>query len=253
MKILLIDDDINILKKIQESFEDSNLNIECYTADSCERGLDIFKLHDFDSIIVDMRFPKMDGLTFIKTIRQSKITKPIIVISGTTAIEDKVLALDLGADDYILKPFEVKELIARVKRHIFRNNNHCSNNFVTGPLSLDIETQAVCITDTIGELYVIKLTKKEYQLLEILIFKKGITVSKTSLLKQLYGSCNTEPDAKIIDVLICKIRKKFKTYIDEELIITFWGRGYTIKDEKKFINNNVNDTFIHRAQISRRL
>lgn len=241
MEILLIDDDQNILKRVQKTFKEVDSGIRCSVANSCEQGLEMFKLHQFDLVMVDMKFPKMDGLTLIKTLRHSKITTPIIVISGTAEIQEKIRALDLGADDYILKPFDQQELVARVKRHIFRSNNHCNNKFVVGPLLLDIETKVVTITDINTNIRVVKLTNKEYQLLEILILKKGITISKYSLLKQLYGASSGEPDAKIIDVLMCKIRKKIAEYTNESLIITSWGRGYSVKDDspKGTLNNHI--------------
>lgn len=228
MEILLIDDDLNILKKIQKSLKDSDLNIKCTITTSCEQGLELFKIHQFELVVLDMKFSisKMDGLTFIKNIRNSKSNIPIIVISGTTEIQEKVKALDLGADDYILKPFDSQELIARIKRQISRNNNHFSNVFKIGPLILDLEVKEVVISE--GKIkYEIKLTNKEYQLLEFLVLKKGVFLSKNLLLKKLYSY--NEPDAKIIDVLICKIRKKLLNYTSEKLIITSWGRGYAIK------------------------
>lgn len=232
MEILLIDDDLKVLQQIRDSLHQSNIGIKCSTATSCEQGLEMLRIQKFDLVLADMNFPdNMDGLTLIKTLRNSKMNTPIIVVSGTSEIQTKIKALDLGADDYILKPFEKGELIARIKRHVFRNNNHCNNRFTVGPLTLDMETKVVTVISKDNRINVVKLTNKEYQLLEILVFKKGITISKFLLLQQLYSGYSSNPDAKIIDVIMCKIRKKIAQFTDEELIMTSWGRGYAVEEK----------------------
>lgn len=232
MEILLIDDDLKVLQQIRDSLHQSNIGIKCSTATSCEQGLEMLRIQKFDLVLADMNFPdNMDGLTLIKTLRNSKMNTPIIVVSGTSEIQTKIKALDLGADDYILKPFEKGELIARIKRHVFRNNNHCNNRFTVGPLTLDMETKVVTVVSKDNRINVVKLTNKEYQLLEILVFKKGITISKFLLLQQLYSGYSSNPDAKIIDVIMCKIRKKIAQFTDEELIVTSWGRGYAVEEK----------------------
>ena len=246
MEILLIDDDLKVLQQIRDSLHQSNIGIKCSTATSCEQGLEMLRIQKFDLVLVDMNFPdNMDGLTLIKTLRNSKMNTPIIVVSGTSEIQTKIKALDLGADDYILKPFEKGELIARIKRHVFRNNNHCNNRFIVGPLTLDMETKVVTVISKDNRINVVKLTNKEYQLLEILVFKKGITISKFLLLQQLYSGYSSNPDAKIIDVIMCKIRKKIAQFTDEELIVTSWGRGYAVEEKGAgAIFNNYENTSI---------
>jgi two-component system cell cycle response regulator CtrA len=245
MNILLIDDDPIVLQQIRDSLHQSHIGIKCSTTVSCEQALEMLHIQKFDLILVDINFPtEMDGLSLIKTLRNSKMNTPIIVISGSAEIQAKVRALDLGADDYILKPFEKNELIARIKRHVFRNNNHTNNRFVVGPLTLDMETKVVTIKSEVEKkTYVLKLTNKEYQLLEILVFKKGITISKFLLLQQLYSGYSSNPDAKIIDVIMCKIRKKITNIIGKEemekLIVTYWGRGYAVEDSN--IDSNFNN------------
>lgn len=232
MQILLIDDDSNVLKQIEEALRHSNIGITCSFAESCEQGLALLRLNHFDLVLVDIRFPEaMDGLTLIKTLRNSKMNIPIIVLSGTSEIQEKIRALDLGADDYILKPFDRSELLARIKRHIFRQNNHLQSIFSIGPLTLDMETKVVTIQDPAGVPQPVKLTNKEYQLLEFLLLKKGVTMSKINLFNHLYRGYSTNPDIKIIDVVMCKIRQKIQAFTNEELIITAWGRGYTIPNE----------------------
>jgi two-component system cell cycle response regulator CtrA len=232
IEILLIDDDLSIGQRVKEALNGSNMSIRCSCATSCEQGLEMLKLRQFDLVLADMRFPNhMDGLTLIKTLRNSKMNTPIIVISGTAEVQEKIRALDLGADDYILKPFDKQELIARIKRHIFRNNNHLNSKCVVGSLTLDMETKVVIVKGRDDKKHVIKLTNKEYQLLEILVLKKGVTMSKFLLLQQLYSGHSSNPDVKIIDVVMCKIRGKIAKYSDEKLIVTSWGRGYSVEEQ----------------------
>jgi two-component system cell cycle response regulator CtrA len=204
-------------------------------------------MYQIDLVILDLNLPdeQMNGFTMINTLRKAKVRIPIIIISGNSEIQEKIKALDTGADDYLVKPFDGKELLARVKRHIFRSSNHYSNKFIVGELELDTDTQLVIVNKVgaaAGETveYTLKLTKKEYDLLALLMSKPGATVSKNTILKNLYRDKSDEPDSKITDVLVCKIRKEIAKYTKRQYIHTFWSRGYSVKD----VANSSRDTFI---------
>lgn len=245
MEVLAIDDDLKILNVIQRTLLEDGIG--CYVANSCEKGLDLLKMYQIDLVILDLNLPdeQMNGFAMINTLRKAKVRIPIIIISGNSEIQEKIKALDTGADDYLVKPFDGKELLARVKRHIFRSSNHYNNKFIVGELELDTDTQLVVVNkgkNSAGEdvEYPLKLTKKEYDLLSLLMSKPGVTVSKNTILKNLYRDKCDEPDSKITDVLVCKIRKEISRYTKRQYIYTSWSRGYAVKD----MTNSVKDSIM---------
>jgi two-component system, cell cycle response regulator CtrA len=150
---------------------------------------------------------------------------PILILSGSTVVEDKVKALCLGADDYMTKPFNKDELVARIQALVRRSKGHSESIVSTGRLTVDLDQKHVKVDGAR-----VHLTGKEYQMLELLSLRKGTTVSKEIFLNHLYGD-REEPEMKIIDVFICKLRKKLDIAGDGvSYIETIWGRGYTLRD-----------------------
>lgn len=220
MVVLLIEDDVQMVKNIKSVL--SAEGIKCNSTSRGEEGLQILRLQSHDVILVDLSLPGMTGFEFIDTLRKSKIQIPIIVISGITEVTDKVRVLSLGADDYVTKPIDAQELLARIKRHVFRSQNHANAEVITGDLKINLDTKCVTIKDR-----VVKLTFKEYSLLEILALKKGLVVFKNIILRHLYQD-EEEADKKIIDVIVCKLRSKFADYSEQNFIETIWGMGYCL-------------------------
>ena len=188
-------------------------------------GLELIKLYEYDLIVLDLMLPDMPGLDVLKQIRQQKNDTPILVLSGLNQTDKKVECLNSGADDYLTKPYERIELLARIKAIIRRSRGISDATICLGKMKIDINTKNVYINDKL-----VPLTAKEYALLELLALKKGITVSKETCLNQLYGIMDELPDSKIIDVFLCKMRRKIKALTGgEDYIQNIWGRGYILK------------------------
>lgn len=195
-----------------------------YCTDLGEEGVDLGKLYDYDIILLDLNLPDMHGYDVLKKLRLSKVTTPILILSGMGELENKVKGLGFGADDYLTKPFYKEELVARIQAIIRRSKGHAESIIRTGTLAVNLDTKTV---DVNGQR--VHLTGKEYAMLELLSLRKSTTLTKEMFLNHLYGGMD-EPELKIIDVFICKLRKKLMAICGENYIETVWGRGYVLRD-----------------------
>ena len=200
MRVLLIEDDRATAHSIDLMLKSEGFNV--FSTDLGEEGVDLGKLYDYEIILLDLSLPDMSGYDVLRALRVSKVKTPILILSGTTGIENKVKGLGFGADDYMTKPFHKNELVARIHAIVRRSKGHAQSVVQTGDLVVDLDAKSVAINDS--RVY---LTSKEYQILELLSLRKGTTLTKEMFLNQLYGGMD-EPEIKIIDVFICKLRKK---------------------------------------------
>ena len=176
--------------------------------------------------------PDIDGMEDLRRLRDARVVTPVLILSGLTESENKVKGLAGGADDYLTKPFNKSELIARIHAIVRRSQGHSHSMIETGKLSVNLDARSV---EASGQS--IHLTGKEYAILELLSLRKGTTLTKEMFLNHLYGGMD-EPELKIIDVFICKLRKKLSTATEgENYIETVWGRGYVMRDPD-FISEN---------------
>ena len=237
MRILLIEDDKNAAKIIKEILRQNNYLVDI--ADSGEEGIDHLHtyLDAYDLIILDMMLPDMKGSEVAKRIRK-KVTVPILVLSGVNETSEKVNMLSFGADDYLTKPYEKNELLARVSALIRRSHGHSVPQIKVGRLKLDLRNQTAYIDDVM-----LSLSNKEYAILEVLTMRQGTTITKEMFLNHLYGGLD-EPELKIVDVFVCKLRKKLAQATgSEKYIETIWGRGYVLRNpeviekEKNLLSN----------------
>ncbi len=223
MQVLLIEDDSAMAKSIQLM-----LALEryvCDTTDLGEDGLQIGKLYDYDIIILDLMLPDIDGYEVLRRLRSAKVDTPVLILSGLTEPDKKVKGLGFGADDYLTKPFNKPELIARIQAIVRRSKGHSQSIIRTGKLSVNLDTRSVEVD---GQ--AVHLTSKEYAILELLSLRKRTTLTKEMILNHLYGGMD-EPVLKIIDVFICKLRKKLSAATGgENYIETIWGRGYVLTE-----------------------
>lgn len=226
MRVLLVEDDSSTAKTVELSLRGEGFVVD--TTDLGEDGLEIGKLYDYDLIILDLMLPDMDGYEVLRRLRAAHIATPILILSGLSEITDKVKGLGFGADDYLTKPFNKNELIARVQAIIRRSKGHAESIIRTGRMVVNLQTRAVEIDGR-----PVRLTGKEYAILELLSLRKGSTLTKEMFLNHLYGGID-EPELKIIDVFICKLRKKLCNSLDgENYIETVWGRGYVLRDSSE--------------------
>ena len=196
-----------------------------YTTDLGEEGVDLGKLYDYDLILLDLNLPDMSGFEVLRSLRVSKVTTPILILSGLAGIEPKVKGLGFGADDYMTKPFHKDELVARIHAIVRRSKGHAQSVVQTGDLIVSLDQKTVEVSGAR-----VHLTSKEYQMLEFLSLRKGATISKGMFLTQLYGGMD-EPEIKIIDVFVCKLRKKLASASNgKNYIETVWGRGYVLRE-----------------------
>ena len=223
MRVLLIEDDYAVTQSISTILKKEGMVID--TTDDGEDGLDLGKLYEYDIIILDLNFPGMNGYEVLKSLRNSKNETPVLILSGLTEPDKKIKGLGYGADDYLTKPFNSGELVARLKAIIRRRHNHADSIIKTGLVEVNLNTQTVSVAGK--DLH---LTGKEYGIMELLSLRKGSTLNKDQFLNHLYGGID-EPELKIIDVFICKLRKKLeKASGGKNYIETVWGRGYILKD-----------------------
>ncbi len=223
MRVLLVEDDASTAKAIELSL--ASEGIICDTTQLGEEGLEIGKIYDYDIIILDLMLPDIDGYEVLRRFRAARVTTPILILSGLSGPDQKIKGLGYGADDYLTKPFNKGELIARIQAIVRRSKGHSESIIRTGKLSVNLDTRSVEV-----DAKPLHLTSKEYAILELLSLRKGTTLTKEMFLNHLYGGID-EPELKIIDVFICKLRKKLATAAGgENYIETVWGRGYVLKD-----------------------
>ena len=223
MRVLLIEDDPATAQSIELMLRNANLNV--YTTDLGEEGIDLAKLYDYDLILLDLNLPDITGYDVLKKLRLSKVDTPILILSGLDETENKIKGFGFGADDYLTKPFNREELVARIHAIVRRSKGHAQSIISTGKVKVNLDAKTVEVDSK-----PVHLTGKEYQMLELLSLRKGTTLTKEMFLNHLYGGMD-EPELKIIDVFICKLRKKLSTATGgENYIETVWGRGYVLRD-----------------------
>jgi two-component system, cell cycle response regulator CtrA len=223
MRALVVEDDPVSARLIEQALKAENMVSE--PAGCGEDGIELAKLYDFDIIVLDLRLPDIDGYEVVRRLRAGKVQTPILILSGRSDPTDKVRGLMGGADDYLTKPFNKAELIARIQAIVRRSKGHAESVIRTGKLLLNMDARSV---EADGRR--LHVTGKEYSILELLSLRKGTTLTKEMFLDHLYGGMD-EPEVKIIDVFICKLRKKLAEATGgEHYIETVWGRGYVLRD-----------------------
>ncbi len=223
MRILLIEDDSATAQSIQLMLKSEGYI--CDTTDLGEDGLEIGKLYDYDIVILDLMLPDIDGYEVVRRLREARVETPIMILSGLSEAENKIKGLGIGADDYLTKPFDKRELIARVQAIVRRSKGHADSVIKTGKLEVNLDARTVEV-----DAKPVHLTGKEYGILELLSLRKGTTLTKEMFLNHLYGGMD-EPELKIIDVFVCKLRKKLSQASEGEIYIeTVWGRGYVLRN-----------------------
>src|SRR5579863_185242 len=227
MRVLLIEDDSATAQSIELMLRSESFNV--YSSDLGEEGIDLGKIYEYDIILLDLNLPDMSGFDVLRKLRVSKVTTPILILSGLGTIEDKIKGLGFGADDYMTKPFHKDELVARIHAIVRRSRGHAQSVINTDDLCVNLDTKMVDIAGAR-----VHLTAKEYQMLELLALRKGMTLTKEMFLSHLYGGLD-EPGVKIIDVFMCKLRKKLANASGgKDYIETVWGRGYVMREQGQF-------------------
>jgi len=222
VRILLVEDDLLVARAVAMMLKSINAVVD--QTDTGEEAIELARHYDYDIIVLDLMLPDMEGYEVVRRLRAARVEIPVLILSGLSRPQAKVKGLSLGADDFITKPFDKAELLARIQAIVRRSKGFSHPSIAVGPVRLMLDSREV----TVGDQQV-HLTGKEYAILELLMLRKGIVLTKEMFLNHLYGGMD-EPEAKIIDVFICKLRKKLAGYGAGDLITTVWGRGYMMRD-----------------------
>jgi two-component system, cell cycle response regulator CtrA len=222
MRILLIEDDLVSARGVSLMLRSTGAVVD--HADTGEEGLELAKHYDYDIVILDLVLPDIEGFEVVRRMRVSRNDTPVLILSGLSRPQVKVKGLGLGADDFITKPFDKAELLARMQAIVRRSKGFSQPTLRVGSLLLNLDSHEVTVDGR-----PVHLTGKEYAILELLVLRKGMVLTKEAFLNHLYGGMD-EPEMKIIDVFICKLRKKLAAAGADNLIGTVWGRGYMIRE-----------------------
>lgn len=222
MRVLLVEDDVTAARGIALMLKSGGAVVD--TADTGEEALELVRHYDYDVVVLDLMLPDMEGYDVVRRMRASRIEVPVLILSGLSRPQAKVKGLGVGADDFITKPFDKAELIARMQAVVRRSKGFSQPVLTIGSLRLNLDSREVKVGGT-----TVHLTGKEYAILELLVLRKGMVLTKEAFLNHLYGGMD-EPEMKIIDVFICKLRKKLAGAGADGLIGTVWGRGYTMRE-----------------------
>jgi two-component system cell cycle response regulator CtrA len=222
MRVLLIEDDLTAARGLSLMLKSGGAVVD--QADTGEEALELARHYDYDVVILDLMLPDMEGYEVVRRMRAARIETPVLIVSGLSRPQAKVKGLGMGADDFITKPFDKAELLARMQAVVRRSKGFSQPTLRVGSLVLNLDSRDVTV-----EGQPVHLTGKEYAILELLVLRKGMVLTKEAFLNHLYGGMD-EPEMKIIDVFVCKLRKKLAQAGGENLIGTVWGRGYMIRE-----------------------
>ncbi len=225
MRLLVIEDDNTLRETLAEQLTESGFAVE-QAADGKE-GLYFALEYPIDLAIIDLGLPEMSGLEIIREVRKQGKSFPILILTARDRWEDKVGGLDAGADDYVVKPFQFEEVIARVNALVRRSGGWASSEMIAGPVSLDLSRQEIKVNDV-----AIELTSFEYKIIEYLMVRAGQVISKTELTERLYDQ-DFERDSNVIEVFVGRLRKKLDPDNSIKPIETLRGRGYRFGLERK--------------------
>jgi two-component system cell cycle response regulator CtrA len=222
MRVLLVEDDLTAARGITMVLKSGSAVVD--HADTGEEALELVRHYEYDMVVLDLMLPDIEGYEVVRRMRQARNNTPVLVLSGLSRPEAKVKALGMGADDFMTKPFDRAELLARVQAVIRRSKGFSQPTLRLGPVELSLDRREVTVHG-----HAVHLTGKEYAILELLVLRKGMVLTKEAFLNHLYGGMD-EPEMKIIDVFVCKLRKKLALAGAGNVIGTVWGRGYTIRE-----------------------
>lgn len=218
MRVLVVEDDKNLREQLASALVDAGYTVD--TADNGEDGQFLGETEPYDIAILDLGLPKVDGLSVLKAWRKEGRSLPVLILSARDRWSEKVEGLDLGANDYVTKPFHMAELLARVRANVRRQTDHTSSVLEVGDLRLNSATGQVTVNGV-----PVKLTAYQYKVLDYLMHHAGRIVSRTELTEKIYSQ-DHERDSNTIEVFIGILRRK----IGADRIITEKGLGYRLVD-----------------------
>lgn len=224
MRILIAEDEKSLNRIIAKQLKASGYSVDCCF--NGEEAYDLISMTDYDAAVFDVMMPKIDGFSLLKKIRNEGNNLPVLFLTARDSIEDRVEGLDIGADDYLVKPFAFEELLARIRVIIRKNSVSKSNVITVADLTVDISSKKVTRNGRD-----ISLSAKEYELLQYLAVNNGIVLSREKIEDHIWNY-DYEGGTNVVDVYIRYLRKKIDDDYDKKLIHTVRGMGYVLREEK---------------------
>ena len=218
MRILLVEPHVATAEAVKLMLETEGIHVEL--ADGGEDAADQGLIYDYDLILTDLALRDVSGFDVIRRLRSAKNRTPILVMSHDCDLDQRVKALNLGADDFLTKPFHKDELVARINAIVRRSFGHAKSMIEVDGLIVDLDTKFATLDGRS-----LSLTSTEYRMLELMVLRVGKVLTKEMFLDHLYGG-RDEPELKIVDVFMCKLRRKLGERAG--MIRTIWGRGYLL-------------------------
>ena len=216
MRILIVEDEPDLLASLAQALREEGYAVD--EAPDGEEGFYKADNNEYDAILLDVMLPKLDGWEILKRLRQSKKT-PVLMLTARDQLRDRVRGLDTGADDYLVKPFDLEEVFARLRSLIRRSTNNTTNVITVGSIQIDTASRHILLNDK-----PVELTAREYSLVEFLALHRGEVVTRTQLYEHLFDE-NESSLSNLLDVHVSNVRKK----LGAEFIVTRRGHGYCIE------------------------
>lgn len=221
MKLLLAEDERELSNAVVKILKHNNYNVDAVY--DGEEALEYLTFAEYDGVILDIMMPKLDGLSVVRTLRERGNNVPVLLLTAKSEIDDRVLGLDAGADDYLTKPFAMKELLARI-RAMTRRRNETINNYSFGNVTLDM--QKFILSAAKGE---VRLSSKEFQMMEMLISNSNMLISTEKFMETVWGF-DSEAEINGVWVYISALRKKLAEIGANVTIRAVRGLGYRLEE-----------------------
>jgi len=224
MRILVVEDEKKVAKALQEGLKSEHYEVTiAYTG---EEGFYLLNSQTFDLVLLDLMLPGRDGFEILKTLRERGLQTPVLILTARDTVDDRVLGLDGGADDYLVKPFAFPELLARIRALMRRGRSDQVLRLKLADMEMDLITRKVTRSDK-----AIELTAKEFELLEYLLRHQGHVVSREMLSRNVWQEdVRTIPMDNVIDVHIARLRRKLDDSFDKKLLKTVRGVGFILRE-----------------------
>jgi two-component system copper resistance phosphate regulon response regulator CusR len=227
MKILIVEDEPKVGKALSEGLKANGYEVTL--AQTGEDGFFLANSHSFDIIVLDVMLPGRNGIEVLKTLRKQGLQVPVLLLTAKDSVEDRVLGLDAGADDYLVKPFAFPELRARIRALLRRGKTESIVSLKLGTLEMDLTTRLVA-----RDAKPIELTVREFELLEFLLRNKGRVVSREMLARDVWKETNrATPLDNVIDVHIARLRRKVDDDFEPKLVRTVRGVGFMLSEDDR--------------------
>ena len=223
MKVLLVDDEKQLVEAIALILKQNKFSVD--TAFDGEDGLDKALSGIYDVIVLDVMMPKLDGISVLKKIRENRISTPVLILSAKSQVSDRIKGLNQGADDYLTKPFDTNELLARIRALLRRKAEFTGDILEFGDITLDRDSFEICKAE-----HKIALGKKEFQIMEMLILNHGKTIDKEKFIEKIWGY-DTNAEYNTIEVYVSFLRKKLTAIGSNTEIKSLRGVGYALGEK----------------------